>query len=156
MIGQDKIDMKGRLTIQIKDMADTILREQKADNAIVTAGRDLVARLFIGNNNNAITHMAVGRGTTLVAPTDTALEDEIPDTRKELKGFTEGDLTTTSEGRKLLRVSMDLEPGDAADEEITEAALFNNDNNIMYNRVVFPVISKTDNIKLTLIWEIIF
>jgi hypothetical protein len=64
-----------------------------------------------------------------------------------------------------LRAELDFqEPPPNADDSphlLTEAGLFTSDDpadatGVMYNRVVFPVISKTTDFKLTLIWEIIF
>ena len=44
-----------------------------------------------------------------------------------------------------------------ANGTMTEAAIFNSDNGgVMYNRVVFPEISKTDKFTLSLIWKISF
>jgi hypothetical protein len=44
-----------------------------------------------------------------------------------------------------------------ANGTLTEAAIFNSDNGgVMYNRVVFPEISKTDKFTLSLIWKISF
>lgn len=46
---------------------------------------------------------------------------------------------------------------DDANGTLTEAAIFNSDNEgVMYNRVVFPEISKTDKFTLSLIWKISF
>jgi len=46
---------------------------------------------------------------------------------------------------------------DDANGSLTEAGIFNSDNGgVMYNRVVFPEISKTDKLTLSLIWKISF
>lgn len=46
---------------------------------------------------------------------------------------------------------------DEANGNLTEAGIFNSDNGgVMYNRVVFPEISKTDKLTLSLIWKISF
>ena len=46
---------------------------------------------------------------------------------------------------------------DDANGNLTEAGIFNSDNGgVMYNRVVFPEISKTDKLTLSLIWKISF
>jgi hypothetical protein len=46
---------------------------------------------------------------------------------------------------------------DDANGKLTEAGIFNSDNQgVMYNRVVFPEISKTDKFTLSLIWKISF
>ncbi len=44
-----------------------------------------------------------------------------------------------------------------ANGNLTEAGIFNSDNGgVMYNRVVFPEITKTDKLTLSLIWKISF
>jgi hypothetical protein len=46
---------------------------------------------------------------------------------------------------------------DDANGNLNEAGIFNSDNGgVMYNRVVFPEISKTDKLTLSLIWKISF
>jgi hypothetical protein len=46
---------------------------------------------------------------------------------------------------------------DDANGTLTEAGIFNSDNSgVLYNRVVFPEISKTDKFTLSLIWKISF
>ena len=46
---------------------------------------------------------------------------------------------------------------DDANGKLNEAGIFNSDNGgVMYNRVVFPEIAKTDKLTLSLIWKISF
>ncbi|NEP30630.1 hypothetical protein [Moorena sp. SIO3B2] len=85
--------------------------------------------------------------------------------RKELKTFDIGkDLIETGDGESKkckIMLSVDLDFGEPGDQEVglTEAGLFNSEDKetaIMYNRVIFPVITKSNNFKLTLVWEILF
>jgi hypothetical protein len=169
----DSLDMKGRLLIQKFNSDGQLAEEVKADNFIVYTGRDLVAQLFLGQKIEPIKYIAVGTGNRAVNPvTDKALQTEVfrkkikeIDISKDLTDTPE--TTVTKEGRSIPQknrkviISADLdfkEPGDKT-YELTEAGLFNAKaapEGVMYNRVVFPVITKTPDFKLTLVWEIIF
>lgn len=175
----DALNMRGRLTIQMFDQAGNLVSASRANNAIVYTGRELVAKLFARvENTQPITHIAVGTGDKAVeASLDQGLDNEV--FRKALKPFDlSRDLVelevpvTTDEGEErlqkssLVRLSADLEfdepnPNDNKGKpyDLKEAGLFNaagKKEGIMYNRVVFPGISKTKDFKLTLVWEIIF
>nr|WP_228037963.1 hypothetical protein [Nodosilinea sp. LEGE 06152] len=171
--------MQGRLSIQVFDAAGHLVTASRANNAIVYTGRELVAKLFARvEETQSFTHIAIGTGSKPVdASADTGLDNEV--FRKELKPFDPSrDLVeleipvTTDDGREhlqkssLIRLSADLEfnePDPAKNNgqpyDLKEAGLFNAataKEGTMYNRVVFPGISKTKDFKLTLIWEIIF
>ncbi|OLT60055.1 hypothetical protein [Moorena bouillonii] len=159
----ESLDMKGRLTIQTYNPQDQLVQEVKADNSIVYTGRELVAKLFTNQTIDPIRYIALGTGNTAVNPaTDTQLGKEV--FRKELKPFDLGkDLKKTEEDDKKCKItlSVDLDFGepDKQPVELTEAGLFNSkkkDQGIMYNRVTFPKITKSENFKLTLVWEILF
>jgi hypothetical protein len=167
----DELDMKGRLTIQKFNPDGELITEIKANNFIVYTGRDLVAQLFLGQKIEPVKYIAVGSSNLPVNPvTDKTLQTEIfrkpikqIDLSKDLTDTPEvtvnkDNLTIPQKNRKVI-VSADLdfkEPGDKT-YELKEAGLFNAaKDGVMYNRVVFPVITKTPDFKLTLVWEIIF
>ena len=152
----DHIDMKGRLRIRMQNrMGETVL-DFKADNDIVLTGRDLVARLFINEAIDPISHLAVGTGGTEVNPEeDNTLENEL--FRKAIMPIDPTEhLTDTEDGKKKVFISAELDftEGNGA---LTEAGLFNSDaSGVMYNRVVFAPVNKTEDFKLVLVWEIVF
>ncbi len=163
----EALAMQGRLTIQQRNAAHELVAEIHADNAIVSSGRDLVARLFINEQIDPISHLAVGSDATPVDPDkDTRLGKEL--FRKaiaaegiERKLLPIKDPATNQErlhAQIKLTVELDYHEGNG---ELREAGLFNADaanadSSVMYNRVVFPVITKTPDFQLTLIWEILF
>jgi hypothetical protein len=150
------LDMKGKLTVQKRDKSNEILEEFSASNNIVLTGRDLVAKLFINEGIAPISHVAVGTGKTEVDPkTDTNLNTEL--FRKAIKKIDPTqDLTITSDGKIQVKITVELDFNEA-NGSLTEAGLFNaNTGGVMYNRAVFPAINKTNDFKLTLIWEILF
>lgn len=168
--------MKGRLQIQQFDRAGHLVTAIEADNAIVYTGRELVAKLFIQVDNiKPISHIAIGTDETPVDPgKDTALGRQV--FRKALRPFEQKDLTdnqvdvTDRDGNpqrqrsSIIRLSADLDFDEPSVKDnggrpynLKEAGLFNDaEGGVMYNRVVFPGISKTADFKLTLVWEIIF
>jgi hypothetical protein len=168
----DAIDMRGRLTIHTVDRSGEIIQTTRNNNAIVYTGRDLVARLFLGaaGEVNPISHLAVGTGGKSVDPlNDKALQVEIfrkplkpVEIAKDLTDIDTGATSGASQINRRIFLSADLdftEPNSdqVATYELQEAGLFNADKGgVMYNRVVFPKISKTKDFKLTLVWEIIF
>jgi hypothetical protein len=136
--------------------SNQIVEQISANNNIVLSGRDLVAKLFINEQIAPISHVAVGTGTTKVDPkTDTNLNTEL--FRKAItKIDPTQNLTTTIDGKKKVKITTELDFNEA-NGALTEAGLFNaNAGGVMYNRVVFPAINKTNDFKLTLIWEILF
>lgn len=152
----EALNMKGKLTVQQRNKTNQIVAEFSADNNIVLSGRDLVAKLFINEQIAPISHVAVGTGTTQVDPkTDTNLNTEL--FRKAItKIVPTQDLTKTDGGRIKVKITTELDFNEA-NGALTEAGLFNaNTGGVMYNRVVFPAINKTNDFKLTLIWEILF
>lgn len=174
MFSEDGLAMKGRLHIRRFDRHGRLVEGIAADNAIVFSGRQLVARMFYDKDTDRISHLAIGTGNKAVQPDqDTNLETEV--FRKKLKDFdvnqdlTEVEIeepTGEKKRRSCIRLSADLdfqEPNPKQNNDqpyvLQEAGLFNEsgkNKGIMYNRVVFPPISKTPDFKLTLVWEIIF
>lgn len=156
----DTLEMKGRLTIYRREPGGGTVVAVAADNAIVLSGRELVAQLFISEPVHPISHIAVGSDGTAVNPdADTRLKQELfrapiasVQSPPEVK-------IVDAEGRKArvtISVALDY---DHANGELREAGLFNSDDpehSVMYNRVVFPVITKTSDFQLTLVWDITF
>lgn len=170
----DAMDMKGRLTIQKFNREGKLLTEVKANNFIVYTGRDLVAKLFLNQRIDPIKYIAVGTGDKSVDPiNDVALQQQVfrkeiklPDISKDLTDIEKKVQIETKNiiqknRRVIISADLDYEEPKPKDNnqlyELREAGLFNaEEGGVMYNRVVFPTISKTKDFKLTLVWEIIF
>ncbi len=167
----EAMDMKGRLIIQQFNPAGELVDEVKANNFIVYTGRDLVAKMFLNQQVAPIRYLAIGTGSNPVNPVrDTALQQEIfrkqvkpLDLAKDLSDADEIDIqvenTAVRQKNRKVRLCVDLDFGEPLNQPVvlTEAGLFNSaQGGIMYNRVVFPNITKTTAFKLTLVWEIIF
>jgi hypothetical protein len=150
----------GTLTATLRHSSGHIADIRRVNNSITLKGRDLVLRLFNGDQTQAgtiarVTEMRLGTSgdafaatqENLLAPID---EGKIPIVRYESSTVDD----KAGNPRKLLRLSADLSE-DQYNAELREAALYTEDN-IMYNRVVFAPINKSDQFKLTLLWEITF
>lgn len=154
---QDQLDMKGRLTLKLQTLDGAIVEEKTIDNMIVNPGRRLVANLFSGQGGaKPIRSIAVGTNDTPTSPGQTNLFGTVIS-----KTISKIVVQEPNNDRVNVQVSIDLganEPTIPAGQtavELKEAGIFNEDG-IMYNRVTFPVVSKTADFKLTLVWEIIF
>lgn len=152
---QDALDPKGRLTVQIKNGDNALVDTIQANNSIVLTGRDLIAKLFVNEAIDPVSHVAVGTGNAAVNAGDAGLNAEI--FRKAINPIDPSlHITTTSENKRKVTITADLDFQEAI-ASLTEAGLFNAAaGGVMYNRVVFPPINKTADFKLTLIWEIVF
>jgi hypothetical protein len=152
---QDTMDIKGSLTIQKRDLNNQLVEEIHANNTIVTSGRRLVAQLFSKDFKDTIkpvSQIAIGGNDKAVSDDDQKLDQEI--FRKEINPIKDSDLVVLPDKRIKLTITADLQ-AEEGDGELKEAALFNEDQ-VMYNRVIFKPINKTPDFTLTLIWEITF
>lgn len=64
----DALKMKGRLQIHLNDEL-----VQEVDNLVVTAGKGYVASRIKDASATAMSHMAIGSGTSAAGASDTAL-----------------------------------------------------------------------------------
>lgn len=162
---QEQLDMQGRLTLCLIDSTGQIIDKRRQKNRIVTSGRRLVAQLFGGINASGaapVTHMAVGTGAATTEDTQSSLRNER--FRKPINRITETDYEefvdpATDVRRVRVQLSTELDFDEAnGSEELREAAILSvsDEQSILYNRVVFAPVTKTDAFQLTLLWEIVF
>lgn len=133
------LSMKGRLTIAINDEV-----VQEIDNLVVTTGKAYVASRMKDASATAMSHMAVGTGSTAAAAGDTALGNE--SARAALT-------STTVSGADVVYVgSFGAGVGTAA---LTEAAILNaSSSGTMLCRTVFPVINKSSSDSMVVTWTV--
>jgi hypothetical protein len=164
----EEMNMRGAVTVQLSDREGRIVYERRQDNRIVRTGRDLVARLFAGTTSGTppskVTHMAVGTDGTAATDDQTALGKERPAKdgvqRKPIEKVAYSDFVETGTGVKRVRVSLsavfDFDEANGTDP-LREAGVFTAaTGGVMYNRVVFADVTKTNAFKLTLLWDITF
>ncbi len=147
-------DLKGKLTILKIDSNNQVLSEFTAHNDITLSGRKLVAQLFADKGVKPVDSILLGTGKKEFDAKDEALAEPIDHSGVKIE---KTDITEESERIKLILVGTLQEKEEGLDgTALTEACLYSSGSNVMYNRVQFLPINKTEKFKLTMIWEIIF
>jgi len=135
----ENLKLTGALTIALND---EVVHE--VDNLVVTAGKNFVASRMKDTTKAAMTHMAVGTGTTTAAASQTAL-------------VTENDrntLTSTTVTANAIAYVCTWAAGDAT-AALTEAGIFNaSSGGDMLCRTVFSVVNKGASDSMTITWTV--
>lgn len=74
---KENIEVTGKILAVLYDENGVEKSRQEVKNLVVTSGRNLIASRLAGNASSAITHMAVGSGSTAPAAGQTALVTEL-------------------------------------------------------------------------------
>jgi hypothetical protein len=136
---QDTFKMKGHLAIAINNEV-----VQEVPNLVVTAGKNYVASRMKDGTANAMSHMAIGTGSSAAAAANTALGSEAD--RNSLTS------TTVSAGTVTYVATFDAGEGTGA---ITEAGLLNaSSGGTMLCRTVFAVVNKGSQDSMTITWSV--
>jgi len=131
--------MKGRLTIAINDEV-----VQEVDNLVVTTGKGYVASRMKDATATAMSHMAIGTGSTAAAAGDTALGSESARVALTSTSVSGADVTYVA--------TFGAGTGTAA---ITEAAVLNaSSSGTMLCRTVFAVVNKAASDSMTVTWVV--
>jgi hypothetical protein len=155
--------MRAHVMIELLGSGNDVLARRARYNSVMRTGATLLAELFTGRGN-PITHMAVGISDA-PEPDDFSTDALTTDGDAALEGATEVALPadafslSTDEDKRLVHVRVrGTLPVNAAVGAIREAGLISRRDGEarLYNRVVFPTISKGDDHELTLFWEVSF
>ncbi len=134
----DNFTMTGALSIAINNK---IVAE--VPNTVVTGGKQWVAQRM-GNANTVMTHMAIGTGSTAVAPANTTLATEIA--RVALT-------SAVVSGNSIVYVG--TFPAGTGTGAIVEAGTFDASSaGDMLCRTVFTVVNKGANDSMTITWTV--
>ncbi len=145
---QAKTQATGRLHIVVRDQHGRLKDEFTTHNLVVNAGLYHIADQLSDRGEAAMSHMAIGTGTTVPAAGDTALASELD--RNALTSKTQG---TGASANKVTYVA-DWAAGDGTGA-ITEAGIFNSTSaGQMLCRATFPVKNKGAGDTMTLTWEL--
>jgi len=135
----DDLKLTGNLTIAVND---EIVQETK--NLVVTAGKNFVASRMKDTTKAAMTHMAVGTGTTAAAAGNTTLVSETD----------RNALTSTTVTNNEIAYVATWAAGDAT-AALTEAGIFNaSSGGDMLCRTVFSVVNKGASDSMTITWTV--
>ena len=140
----DEITVTGKLNVILVDQMGIVKEEHEFDNLVVTAGKGYIASRMKDATATAMSHMAIGTGTTAAAASQTALVTEA--NRQAL--------TSTSVSGAAVTYSATFGAGNGTGA-ITEAGLFNaSSGGTMLCRTVFSVINKGAADTLTVSWTV--
>jgi hypothetical protein len=141
---KDNFKAKGRLNIVVKDAEGNVKDSREVDNLVVNTGLAYIASRMKDTTDTAMTHMAVGTGTSAAAAGDTALGSESH--REAL------DSTTVTSNAIAYVSSFEAGEGTGA---LTEAGIFNAASaGTMLCRTVFDVVNKGANDTMSVTWTI--
>ena len=134
----------GELKIVLRDENGNIKDERQVKNLIVTTGVNYIADRMADAAESAMSHMAVGSGTTAAAAGDTALE-----TQEAIVSLA----STTQTNEDVVYVAtFGAGTGTAA---LTEAGIFNAaSSGTMLCRTVFSAVNKGANDSLEITWTV--
>lgn len=139
----DAIKITGDVTIKVFSPDGALKDKREITNLVVTSGKQFIAGRMTGTAT-AMSHMAVGAGTTAAAAGDTALQSELG--RVALtSGTTAGAITTYV-------ASFPPTVGTGA---VTEAGILNaSSGGTLLCRTVFSVVNKGVDDAMTITWAI--
>ena len=135
----DGLKLKGKLAISLNGKII-----QEVDNLVVTAGKGYVASRMKDTTATAMSHMAIGSGSTAAAASDTALGNQLG--RVALT-------STTVSGAVVTYVASF--PAGTGTGAVTEAAILNaSSGGTMLCRTVFSVVNKGASDSMTVTWTV--
>jgi hypothetical protein len=140
---QETIKAKGELSIKLFGPDGKLKAEQNVPNLVVTTGKTFIAARMVGTPT-AMSHMAIGSGTTDPAVGDTALQTELG--RVSLT-------SSASSGAVVTYVaSFGAGTGTGA---VTEAGILNaSSSGTLLCRTEFSVINKGADDSMSITWTI--
>ena len=135
----DGLNLKGKLAISLNGQ---VVRE--VDNIVVTAGKGYVASRMKDATATAMSHMAIGSGTTNPAASDTALETELGRVA----------LTSTAVSSNVVTYTATFAAGTGTGA-VTEAGILNaSSSGTLLCRTEFSVVNKGSSDSMTITWTV--
>jgi hypothetical protein len=137
------IPIRGRVELILRDERGRFKARRMVNNLVVTAGKNHIAdQLSSAPGGGAMSHMAIGSGSTAPAAGDTTLVTEID----------RNALTSRTDAGNVVTYVGDWAAGDGTSADIEEAGIFNaGAAGTMLARAVFTQINKgaSDTLKIT-------
>jgi len=141
----DEIKLSGQLDIVVTGSDGSVKETRSEKNLVVTAGLGFIASRMKDTTDGAMSHMAVGSGTTAAAAGQTDLVS--------ILGSREA-LDSTSVSGAVVTYVCGFEAGDGTGA-ITEAGIFNaSSGGTMLCRTVFSAVNKAADDTMTITWTI--
>ena len=144
MFKKDESRALGKLTIEVKDKDGNLKQKQEVKNWVVDTGLDYIASRMKDATATAMSHMAIGTGSTAAAAGNTALGSEAA--RQALTS------TTVTSNAVAYVASFAAGTGTGA---ITEAGILNAaSGGTLLCRTVFSVVNKGASDSMTITWTV--
>ena len=142
----EELKATGLVKIVHTNAAGELVKEFNVPNLVVTAGKNHIAAKIAATTNSpaAMTHMAIGTGTSTPGASDTTLGTQTG--RVSLSGSTVSTNTITYTATF---------PAGTGDGAITEAGVFNaSSGGTMLCRTTFPVVNKASGDTIAITWVV--
>jgi hypothetical protein len=142
----EELKATGLVKIVHTNAAGELVKEFNVPNLVVTAGKNHIAAKIAATTNSpaAMTHMAIGTGTSTPGASDTALGTQTG--RVSLSGSVVSTNTITYTATF---------PAGTGDGAITEAGVFNaSSGGTMLCRTTFPVVNKASGDSIAVTWVV--
>ena len=142
----ENVKPTGLVTIVQKNAAGQIIKEFQVPNLVVTSGKNYIAAKIAATTNSpaAMTHMAIGTGTSTPGASDSALGTQTG--RVSLSGSVVSTNTITYTATF---------PAGTGDGAITEAGIFNASTaGTLLCRTTFPVVNKASGDTIAITWVV--
>lgn len=140
----DGLKLRGDVALVLRDKDGNVKDERVIENLIVDTGLNFICDRM-KDDETAMTHMALGSGSTAAAAGDTTLGSQL--------GSREALDSSTVTNNQIVYVAS-FEAGDATGA-VTEAGIFNaSSSGTMLCRTVFSVVNKAADDTLTVNWTI--
>ena len=144
MFKKDESRALGKLTIEVKDKDGNLKQKQEVKNLVVDTGLDYIASRMKDATATAMSHMAIGTGSTAAAAGNTALGSEAA--RQAITS------TTVTSNAVAYVASFAAGTGTGA---ITEAGILNAaSGGTLLCRTVFSVVNKGASDSMTITWTV--
>jgi len=138
------IKLRGDVALVLRDKNGNVKSEQKVKNLIVDTGLNFICDRM-KDDETAMTHMALGSGTTAAAAGDTSLESQL--------GSRVALTSSTVTNNQIVYVA-EFSAGSGTGP-VTEAGIFNaSTGGTMLCRVKFDVVNKSADDVLSINWTI--
>ena len=144
MFKKEETKATGKLTVEIKDKHGNVKETREVKNLVVDTGLAFIASRMKDATATAMSHMAIGTGSTAAASGNTTLGTE--SARQALTS------TTVNNNAVSYVASFAAGTGTGA---ITEAGILNNSTGgTLLCRTVFSVVNKGASDSMTITWTI--
>lgn len=143
-MNQEVLKASGALRVVVTGKDGKVKEDRQFKNLVVTVGKNFVASRMVGTSSAAMSHMAVGTGTTAPAAGDTTLQTQAG--RVALGG--------SSVAGSVVTYTATF-PAGTATGALTEAGIFNDaTTGTLLCRTTFAVVNKGVDDAMSVTWTV--